>query len=83
MDCYLFSLEVNVFLTFASLCVPCQLDKTRDNASFVENEVGATPGPETARRIDAGILNFKQIFLAMLILLIAVAAYYYSSQLES
>ncbi|EXB85808.1 hypothetical protein L484_009654 [Morus notabilis] len=62
--------------------ISSELDKTRENASFVENEVGATPGPETARRIDAGILNFKLVFLAMLILLIAVAAYY-SSQLES
>lgn len=62
--------------------ISSKLDRTQDNVSFGEDEVGPTPGPETVRRIDAGILNIKQVFLAILIMLIAVAAYY-SFQLQS
>lgn len=58
------------------------MDKTQKNASFGENEVGPVPGPETVRRIDAGILNFKHVFLALLVLLISAAAFY-SFQLEN
>lgn len=55
-----------------------EVNKTK-YASVAETTVGtadSTSGIETVRRIDAGMLNFKHLVMAMLILLIsAVAAY--------
>ena len=44
------------------------------------SETGLGPG-DTVRRVDAGVLNLKHVFLAMLIVLIsAAAAYLYTQQ---
>lgn len=52
--------------------------KTQKNASARNPEVGSAESPlelETVRRIDAGLLNFKHVSVAMLIFLISVIAY--------
>ncbi|PON47865.1 WPP domain-interacting tail-anchored protein [Trema orientale] len=59
-----------------------KMETVRENVSFSENEVKPVPGPETVRRIDAGILNFKHVFSAIIVLLIS-AAVFYSFQLEN
>ncbi|PON58043.1 WPP domain-interacting tail-anchored protein [Parasponia andersonii] len=59
-----------------------KMETARENVSFSENEVKPVPGPETVRRIDAGILNCKHVFSAIIVLLIS-AAVFYSFQLES
>lgn len=61
--------------------ISSKMVKTQESVSSVKNEVEPVPGPETVRRIDAGILNFKQVFLAFLVLLISAAAFY-SFQLQ-
>ncbi|XP_008230323.1 PREDICTED: WPP domain-interacting tail-anchored protein 1 [Prunus mume] len=61
----------------------CKLDETQNNVSVGETEVGPTDSTsefETARRIDAGVLSFKHFLVAMLILLISVAAYFFLQQ---
>ena len=58
-----------------------QLDKTTESVG--ESEVrpaDITSEYETVRRIDARLLTFKHISLAMLILLISVAAYYFQKK---
>ncbi|XWS36878.1 hypothetical protein CRYUN_Cryun20dG0123000 [Craigia yunnanensis] len=58
-----------------------ELDKTTESVG--ESEVRpaeATSEYETVRRIDARLLTFKHISLAMLILLISVAAYYFQKK---
>ncbi|XP_062106405.1 WPP domain-interacting tail-anchored protein 1 isoform X1 [Humulus lupulus] len=61
--------------------ISSKVEKTQKSVFSGENEVDAVPGPETVRRIDAGILNFKQVFLAMLVMLISATAFY-SFQLQ-
>lgn len=71
-------MELNIIETFASLFVCYQMDKTQENVSFDETEmepVDSTSELETVRRIDAGILNFKHVFLGFLIIMISAAAY--------
>ncbi|KDP24315.1 hypothetical protein JCGZ_25611 [Jatropha curcas] len=57
-----------------------KLDKSQKNASVGETKVTAVPAgsvsePESVRRIDAGMLNFKHVIMAVLILMIAAAVY--------
>ncbi|KAG2715370.1 hypothetical protein I3843_03G075800 [Carya illinoinensis] len=58
-------------------------DKTSKNASIGKTKVRSadiTSELETVRRIDAGLLNFKHVSIAMLILLISVVAYLFRQQ---
>ncbi|KAL5739473.1 hypothetical protein ACOSQ2_028653 [Xanthoceras sorbifolium] len=64
-------------ITVLSAPVP-ELDETQKNVSVGKTEaepVDLTSELGTVRRIDAGLLNFKNIFMATLIVLISTAAY--------
>ncbi|KAM5581091.1 WPP domain-interacting tail-anchored protein 1 [Rosa sericea] len=54
-----------------------KLDRTQKNASMGETEVGPA---DTVRRVDAGVLNFKHVLMAMLIVLISAAVYFFTQQ---
>lgn len=54
-----------------------QVDRTRKNVSIGETEVGPA---DTVRRVDAGVLNFKHVLMAMLIVLISATAYFLIQQ---
>ncbi|XP_062009718.1 WPP domain-interacting tail-anchored protein 1 isoform X2 [Rosa rugosa] len=54
-----------------------KLDRTQENASMGETEVGPA---DTVRRVDAGVLNFKHVLMAMLIVLISAAVYFFTQQ---
>lgn len=76
-------LELYIIPTFASVFAHYQINKTQSSVSIGETEmrpIDATPELETVRRIDAGILNFKHVFVAMLILLISAAVYLFQQQ---
>jgi|UniRef100_A0A2N9H5I0 hypothetical protein len=54
------------------------MDKSQKNVSVGKAEVvsaDSTSELETVRRIDAELLNFKHVFMAVSILLIPVVAY--------
>ncbi|KAM1954403.1 hypothetical protein ACFX1T_023750 [Malus domestica] len=61
-------------------------DRTRNNSSVggsCETEVEHTDSTaefETARRIDAGVLSFKHLFVATFILLVSAGAYFFLQQ---
>ncbi|KAG8662428.1 WPP domain-interacting tail-anchored protein 1 isoform X1 [Manihot esculenta] len=55
-----------------------KLDKKQKNVCVVETEVAdadSVLGAESVRRIDAGMLNYKHIIMAVFILLISAAVY--------
>ncbi|PRQ53245.1 hypothetical protein RchiOBHm_Chr2g0164391 [Rosa chinensis] len=54
-----------------------KLDRTQKNASMGETEEGPA---DTVRRVDAGVLNFKHVLMAMLIVLISAAVYFFTQQ---
>lgn len=54
-----------------------KLDRTQKNVSIGETEVGRA---DTVRRVDAGVLNFKHVLMAMLIVLISATAYFLIQQ---
>ncbi|XP_050381616.1 WPP domain-interacting tail-anchored protein 1 [Argentina anserina] len=56
--------------------VSSKLDRTQKNAS-IDTEVGRA---DTVRRVDAGVLNFKHVLVAMLIVLISAAACFFTQQ---
>ncbi|KAI9154091.1 hypothetical protein LWI28_020789 [Acer negundo] len=76
--------EIKEEVTVLSATVP-ELDKTQNvSASKTEAElVDLTSKLGTVRRIDAGLLNCKHIFMAILIVLISVAAYFFIKQNQS
>ncbi|KAJ9173125.1 hypothetical protein P3X46_016291 [Hevea brasiliensis] len=60
-----------------------KLDKKRKNVSVGETEVADADsilGAESTRRIGAGMLNYKHIIMAVLILLISAAVYLFQPQ---
>lgn len=60
-----------------------ELAKTQKNVSVGKTKMGSadsTSEVETVRRIDSGVLNFKHVSMAMLILLISVVAYLLQQQ---
>lgn len=62
------------------------MDKSQKNVPFGETETGPVDSSselETVRRIDAGLLNFKHLFLAFLIIIISAAAYVLQQQNSS
>ncbi|XP_015880495.2 WPP domain-interacting tail-anchored protein 1 [Ziziphus jujuba] len=63
-----------------------KMDKSQKNVPFGETETGPVDSSselETVRRIDAGLLNFKHLFLAFLIVIISAAAYVLQQQNSS
>ncbi|XP_057436229.1 WPP domain-interacting tail-anchored protein 1 [Lotus japonicus] len=69
------SQEVGVTLTTDQ-----EVDRTWKNLSANDNEVkvaDSVPDVETVRRIDAGALNFKHLFISVFVLLLSAVAYLY------
>lgn len=66
-------------LMFAPIFL-AQVDRTWKNLSANDNEVkvaDSVPDVETVRRIDAGALNFKHLFISVFVLLLSAVAYLY------
>ncbi|MFQ6636316.1 hypothetical protein Gotur_012481 [Gossypium turneri] len=73
-----------VALNFVGVMYHFQLDKTTESVG--ESEVKPTDGTsqyETVRTIDARLLSFKHISLALLVLLASTAAAYYFQKQKS
>lgn len=54
------------------------MERTRENSSA--NDIEMKPGDpmpdiRAVRRLDAGVLNFKHLFMAMLVLLLSAVTY--------
>ncbi|XP_020219909.1 WPP domain-interacting tail-anchored protein 1 [Cajanus cajan] len=65
-----------------TLATDHELDRTWKNSSTNDNEVkfaDSMPDADTVRRIDAGVLNFKHLFiLSVLVLLVSAMTYLHS-----
>lgn len=52
-----------------------QFDRTHKDAFMSETEAGPA---DFVRRVDAGVLNFKHVLMAVLIVLISAALYFFT-----
>lgn len=61
------------------------MDRSSQNSPTNDNEMepaDSVPDTGTVRRIDAGVLNFKLLFIAILVLLISAVTYLFFNDIN-